>query len=217
MSTAAKTSSKKTSAAKTVEPVAAAPVAKAAAPAPAKKAEKAAAPVAKAAAPVVAAPVAAPASPAKVEEDVSATLLKSIADLQEQVSALKSAIPAISTALKGIEKQAARVVKKAERRRKRKTDSNGEAKPTHFKVPVKITDELTSFLGLPKGSLLSRGDGTKGVIAYARSHSLMDKQSIKADAALRKLLLLNEGDSLTILNLQRYMKHLYIKETPVAA
>ena len=42
----------------------------------------------------------------------------------------------------------------------------------------------------------------------------MNKQVIKADAALRKLLNLTEKDELKILNLQRYLKPHYIKPTP---
>jgi hypothetical protein len=47
----------------------------------------------------------------------------------------------------------------------------------------------------------------------------MDKQVIKADAALRKLLALTEKDELKILNLQRFLKPHYLKDAvaPVAA
>jgi chromatin remodeling complex protein RSC6 len=54
-------------------------------------------------------------------------------------------------------------------------------------------------------------------MAYAKAHSLMNKQTINADASLRKLLTLAEGDKLTILNLQKFLRRHYIKATPVAA
>jgi chromatin remodeling complex protein RSC6 len=198
----------------------AAPVA-APAPVKAEKATKAktakvaevAAPVAAAAAPVVAAtPVVA------AEEDVSATLIKSISELHDQLSNIKSAISTATNALKTIEKQAARVVKKADRRRRRKTDgdASAEPKPCIFTKPVKVSDELCAFLGQAKGTEVSRSAVTKGVMAYARSHNLMDKQTIKADAALRKLLTLTDGDELTILNLQKFLRRHYIKAAPVA-
>jgi hypothetical protein len=57
---------------------------------------------------------------------------------------------------------------------------------------------------------------TKGVLAYAKSHGLMDKQTIKADAALRKLLTLSETDNLTILNLQTFLKRHYVKTAKTA-
>ena len=191
------------------EPVAAAPV----------KATKAKAVKAVVEAPVVVATpvVAATPSDSVVEEDVGASLHKSITELHDQLSALKTAASAAAAALKVIEKQAGRVIKKADRRRKRKAEAveGAEPKPCIFTKPVRISDELCSFLAHPKNTEVSRSAVTKGVMAYARAHNLMDKQTIKADAALRKLLTLNEGDSLTILNLQKYLRSHYIK-APVA-
>lgn len=220
MSTAAKSASKKATKAE-VAPVAA--VAAPAAPAKAAKAPKAAkAEAAPAPAPVaVPAPVAAAAAaPAPaVEEDVSAALTASIGQLHEQLASLKTAFATAAATLKTIEKQAARVVKKAERRRKRKSDGakTGEPKACIFTKPVKISDELCSFLGKPKGTEISRSEVTKAVMAYAYSHNLMDKQQIKADAALRKLLTVTENDKVTILNLQKYLNRHYVKPAPVAA
>ena len=213
MSTAAKSAGKK-STAKPAEVAAPAPVA-AAAPAPAKatKAKKAEAPAAAAPAPV-AAPVVAPtpATEASTEEDVSVSLTNTIAQLHEQLTALKGAVSTAAATLKTIEKQAGRVVKKAERRRKRKsTTEGGEAKPCIFTKEVRVSDELCAFLGKPKGSSVSRSAVTKAVIAYAKSHNLMDKQNIKADAALRKLLSLGEGDNLSILTLQKHLRNHYVK------
>jgi chromatin remodeling complex protein RSC6 len=217
MSSAAKTS-KKT--AKAPEAVAApAPVAAPAA-APAKATKKAA--KAEAAAPAPA-PVAAPVAPTPesvahvTEEDQGAALQKSIAALQENLSAIKTAYAAAANALKAIEKQAARLAKRADRKKKRSTKTEGgEAKPCIFTKPVKVTDELCAFLGKPKGTEISRSAVTKGVMAYAKAHNLMDKQTIKADAALRKLLTLSETDSLSILNLQKYLGRHFVKAAPVA-
>jgi chromatin remodeling complex protein RSC6 len=217
------TTTKTTKAAKAVAATVTVPVEAVAAPAVPAKAAKA--PKAKASAPVAApvvevAPtptVAATPTDSVVEEDVGASLQKSITELHEQLSALKTAASAAAAALKVIEKQAARVVKKADRRRKRKADAvaGAEPKPCIFTKPVKISDELCSFLAQPKNTEVSRSAVTKGVMAYARANNLMDKQTIKADGALRKLLTLNEGDSLTILNLQKFLRRHYIK-APVA-
>jgi chromatin remodeling complex protein RSC6 len=173
------------------------------------------------AAPVVVAPVATPsvASPT-TDEDVGAVLLKSITDLHDQLTALKTAFQLASASLKTIDKQAARVVKKADRRKRRsKTEvvEGAEPKPCIFTKPVRISEELCSFLGKPKDTEVSRSSVTKALMAYARANSLMDKQTIKADSSLRKLLTLNEGDALTILNLQKYLRRHYVKTTPVAA
>jgi chromatin remodeling complex protein RSC6 len=221
MSTAAKTTSNKKTA-KAAEPVAA--VAAPVVAAKATKAKKEAKPeVAPVAAPVVATTVVVP-SPTDsavtaTEEDIGASLQKTITDLHEQLTALKTAFSTAAATLKVVEKQAARVIKKADRRRKRKVEAveGAEPKPCIFTKPVKISAELCSFLGKPKDTEVSRSSVTKGVMAYARANNLMDKQTIKADSSLRKLLTLNEGDALTILNLQKYLRRHYIKPAPVAA
>lgn len=217
MSTAAKTSKKsaKTETAAVAAPVAAAaPVAVKAS----KKATKAEVVAAPAVTPVVET-VVAPTPATATDEDLGASLQKSIASLQENLNNLKSATAAAASALKTIEKQAARLAKRADRRRKRSSAKveGAEPKPCIFTKPVKITDELCSFLGKPKGTEISRSAVTKGVMAYAKAHNLMEKQTIKADAALRKLLSLSETDNLTILNLQKFLGRHYVKPAPVAA
>jgi len=119
--------------------------------------------------------------------------------------------------MKKMEKQVARLEKKAERRRRRKTGvvgADGEKKPnptTVFTKPVEITKELCVFLKLAPGTQVSRSDVTRGVMKYAKDNQLTDKQTIKPDATLRKLLGLTEQDNLTILNLQKYLKGHYVK------
>lgn len=208
MSSASKSKAAPKSATKTPEPVvAAAPVV--AEKKTAKKAEKAAA--APAPAPVAAAPVAA-AAETEAPAD-SAVLLKGFEELHEQLSGMKAALQTSLAALKTLEKQAARLAKKADRRGRRKAEATegGEPKPCIFTKPVKVSAELCSFLALPKDSEVSRSAVTKAVMAYARAHNLMDKQTIKADAPLRKLLTLTENDTLTILNLQKFLRRHYVK------
>jgi hypothetical protein len=224
--TSAKTAPKTTkakAAKETPAPVAAVPVPVAAAPvaAPVKaakaKAEKAVAPVA---ADGPASPAVNMLTPATVsDEDVTTTLLKTITDLQEQVQSLKSGLSTVAATLKTVERQAGRVIKKVARRRRAKTTETGEAvepKPCIFTKPVAVTDELNAFLGNAKGTQISRASVTKGVMTYARSHSLLDKQTINADAPLRKLLSLKEGDVLTILNLQKFLRNHYVKAVVAA-
>jgi len=203
---------------KTVKAAEVAPVAVAVA-APAPKATKTAAKAAPAPEPVAVPVVVVAPSPAVEEEDVSSSLLKTVAELHEQLTALKSAVSTAAATLKVVEKQAARVIKKADRRRKRKAEAveGAEPKPCIFTKPVKISTELCAFLGKPKDTEVSRSAVTKGVMEYARNHNLMEKQTIKADAPLRKLLTLNEGDLLTILNLQKFLRRHYVKPAPVAA
>ncbi len=187
---------------------AAAPEAAAAAPAPvAAKAAKAAAPVASPA-PAAAAPVATEA--AHEEVNIAAKVTAAV----EKVNSLRTALAAVYSDLKVLEKQVPRELKKAQKGRRNRKTEGGEDKPkkeTVFTKPTPISDALCTFLGVAKGSSVSRSEVTSKVCAYAKQKGLMDKQNIKADAALRKLLALTDKDELKILNLQRYLKPHYIK------
>jgi chromatin remodeling complex protein RSC6 len=215
-----------------VEVAAPAPVA-AAAPAAAPKATKKAA-----AAPAAAAPAVTTAAPAVVvpatatatatattdvaavsEDDVGAQLTAQINTLHEQLAAQKAAFAATAAGLKVIEKLAARLIKKAGRKGKGKSKAvdGAPAKPCVFTEPTTVSAELGAFLGLAKGALISRSNVTSGIVNYAKSHSLMNKQAINTDAPLRKLLGVTETDNLTILNLQKYLSKHYVKAAPVAA
>jgi hypothetical protein len=169
--------------------------------------QAAAAPVA----PVVVAPVVAATVEAVAEEE---SVVANFAGLLTKFNALRTALNELAPEMKKMEKQVARLEKKAERRRRRKTGADGEKKAnptTVFTKPVEITKELCVFLQLAPGTQISRSDVTRGVMKYAKEHQLTDKQTIKPDATLRKLLGLTEKDNLTILNLQKYLKGHYVK------
>jgi len=77
-----------------------------------------------------------------------------------------------------------------------------------------ISPELASFMGLPAGSQRSQTDVTKFVATYVREHSCFDpshKRTIVPDAKLGKLLRANDGEVVTYLNLQKFLKAHFIK------
>jgi len=79
-----------------------------------------------------------------------------------------------------------------------------------------ITDELASFMGLPAKSQKSQTDVTKFISNYIKDHSCFDpkfKRNIIPDAKLSKLLRVKDGDSVTYLNLQTYLKVHFVKPT----
>jgi len=209
---AKKTTTKKAAAAPVAAPVVAAPVV---------VAPVVAAPVV---APVIAAPVATTeATPvAAAEENVN--VVGQFNTLVEKVNLLRSTLGAVFSDMKKLEKQIPRELKRAQKGRRRRAPAVTEGgepivkKESVFTKPTPISDALCTFLGIAKGSLVSRSEVTTRVCAYAKSHQLMDKQIIKADASLRKLLALTEKDELKILNLQKYLKPHYLKPAvPVAA
>ena len=234
MSSTATASSKKTASGRkatiATAPVATpAPVAAVSTPAPATKASKASATAHATVAPVAAtvAPVAtishveaAPAAPA-AEASADVNVVTQFNGIVEKVNALRSTLSVLFSDMKKLEKQIPRELKKAQKGRRRKAAvvEGEEGKPkkeTVFTKPTQISDALCTFLGVAKGTHISRSEVTTRVCKYAKDNALMVKQVIKADAPLRKLLALTEADELKILNLQRYLKPHYIK-APVAA
>jgi len=192
----------------------AAPAVAAPAPAPVVVAAPAPAPVVAAPAPVAAAPVEAAAAAATEQVNITAEFTS----LVEQVNTLRTTVSTVFSTMRKLEKQIPRELKKASKggRRHRKAEGDAPKKDTVFTRPVPISDALCTFLGVSKGTQLSRSEVTTRVCAYAKNNKLMDKQVIKADAALRKLLALKESDELKILNLQRYLKPHYTKPAATA-
>lgn len=195
---------------------AAAPVAASAAPVTLPTPVVASAPVAAATIPAVAA------SPtARVEETVN--VMAEFDTLLETVTIMRNTLATVCSELKKLQKQTGREIKKATKGKRRRAvvlTEGGEVKPKRdsvFTKPTKITDELATFLGKPKGSEMVRGDVTKAIMNYVKERKLNNKQKIMADAPLGKLLRLSEKDELTILNLQRFLNVHYFKPTPAVA
>ena len=189
------------------------------------KKEKAAkaAPAAAAAAPVVvsATPVEQAAAPAAAAGP--ATTLE--ADLKSVAARLNSArelLAALVSDVKKLDKRVHKEIKDARKRRRRSKPEEvegAEAKPrvlSIFERPVQVTAELCKFLVKPVGTLMSRSEVTKGVNNYVKEKNLKNKHDITPDAALKALLAIPDGDSLTYFNLQRYLNRHYVKAAPVA-
>ena len=171
-----------------------------------------AAPVVVSSTPVEAAAVAAPAGPTTtLDEDLKAVTLN--------LNTLKETVSAMLAQVKKLDKRVHREIKDARKRKRRAAPVEGaEAKPrvlSIFERPTKVTEELLTFLGKPKDTLLSRSEVTKAVNNYVKEKNLKNKHDIKPDAALKKLLAIEDGTALTYFNLQKYLNHHYIK-APVA-
>jgi hypothetical protein len=194
-------------------PVTAAVPAPVAAPAKAAPA-KAAAPVT-AVAPVAAAVDEAAAPVVSVQDDVKSMLV--------QANTVRETVGALVAELKRLEKRVARLQKEADKRRRRskKVPVEGEEvkprKPSIFELPTPLSDDLCGFLGVSKGSKESRSNVTKAITSYVKQHELKNKHNITPDAKLKSLLGVQEGETLTYFNLQRYLNRHYLKAPVVTA
>ena len=175
--------------------------------------------------------VAAPApAPVAAVETTEVSLTDEITSLQQQLTALRDGATAALALLKRVSRRAQQDIKDAsKRRRKQKTQEGGDApkKPNNFQVPVPISPELAAFLKC--SSTISRTEVNTLMQQFAKSNGLTKGQTIhltpteemKADSSwkfnqgaatsLRKLLNCPEGETLTIFNIQKYLKHHYPK------
>jgi chromatin remodeling complex protein RSC6 len=82
-----------------------------------------------------------------------------------------------------------------------------------------LTDELCSFMGLAAKSQRSQTDVTKFVSQYVKAHNCFDpnfKRRIIPDSKLGKLLRVKDGQEVTYLNLQSFLKVHFIKPVVTA-
>ena len=196
--------------------------------APATKVEASAAPktprVKKTAAPKVdavaaSAPVDAAAQPVVAPvADVAGLPLK-MTEFSAKLQQLVGLFSTVKNDFKTLEKAVTREMKAAQKASSKKRRNNGNRKPSGFIKPTRISDELAAFLGKTVGTEMARTDVSKEINAYIQSNGLQDKangRKINPDAKLTKLLKLSKEDELTYFNLQRFMKHHFIKAEVVA-
>jgi chromatin remodeling complex protein RSC6 len=175
------------------------------------------------------APVAAPAAvaaatPLPVETRSADVILTSVQD------ALKSLNAEVTTRVRALiaeASEAAKALKRSARDSKRRVRKDPatmtpEERTTYearrannaFLKLRPISDELSTFMGLPAKSERSQTDVTKFVATYVREHSCFDpnfKRRIIPDAKLAKLLRAKDGQEITYLNLQSFLKVHFLK------
>ena len=156
------------------------------------------------------------AAPEGSENTVTSKLNEYSGKLQQ----LSNLFASLKSDFKTLEKTVNRELKAAQKSSSKRRRVSGTRQPSGFVKPTRISDELATFLGKAIGSEMARTEVSKEINAYIRAKSLQDKENgrkIHPDAALTKLLQVQKGDELTYFNLQRYMKHHFIKAVPASA
>jgi chromatin remodeling complex protein RSC6 len=163
--------------------------------------------------PVEPAPAAVPET-TSTEPAVEGNLQLKLAEYGAKLQSLVALVNVVKNDYKTLEKSVARELKVAQKASSKRKKSSGNRAPSGFVKPTLITDELAAFLGKEKGSLLARTAVSKEINGYIRANNLQDPtngRKINADAKLAKLLKLSKNDELTYFNLQKFMKHHFIK------
>lgn len=183
-----------------------------------KKAAKAAAPVEESAA-VVDAAAAAPLTNEVVVAETETSVNQKMNEFSAKLQQLASIFSSLKGDFKTLEKTLAREIKAAQKTsvKKRRT---GNRAPSGFVKPTLISDELAAFLGKSKGSEMARTAVSREINQYIRTNKLQNETNgriIVPDSKLAALLKTQPTDELTYFNLQRFMKHHFIKTEAVVA
>ena len=164
---------------------------------------------------VAAVPAVAAAAPAQSSEALLATLTEQLKALSTEFTAkVREAVKSTQEAAKAAKKEA----RDSKKKRKISPDqmtpeqkAAWEARRANnaFLVQRPLSPELCSFMGISAGSKRSQTEVTKFVSEYVKSHSCFDpnfKRRIIPNAALSKLLRVDDKTEVTYLNLQKYLK-----------
>jgi len=183
---------------------------------PEKKVKAAKVDAVQAAEPVAAPVVASSDAEPTAESSVASKLTEFSAKLQQAFSIFST----LKSDFKTLEKAVNREMKVAQKASSKKSKRSGNRQPSGFVKPTRISDELAKFLGKTIGTEMARTDVSKEINAYIRANNLQDKENgrkIIPDAKLSTLLKTQPSDELTYFNLQRFMKHHFIKAAAVSA
>jgi chromatin remodeling complex protein RSC6 len=165
-----------------------------------------------ASAPAKAAAVAPVTVPAVAAETNAPTEVSNIDVLEKKVNELTAFCKEVQVLLKVVKKEFEKMKKTSEKAERKRNIARST--PSGFAKPTKISDELCDFLKITKGSELSRTEVTRHITKYVRENNLNkadNKRIIIPNAALRKLLNCKESDTISYFNLQKWLKHHFVK------
>ena len=143
----------------------------------------------------------------KLDDNITIQINALIGTIANLVTELKS----VQSEVKSLQKNYGKVLKEHTKNSKKK---NTNRQPSGFAKPSKISDEMAEFLSLDKSELVPRNEITKLINKYIIDNDLRnpsDKRQIVPNKELSTLLNLQGDEKLSYFNLQKYMKHHFIK------
>ncbi len=96
----------------------------------------------------------------------------------------------------------------------KKKKSSTKREPIGFTKPVKLSDELSDFINVERGTKLGRNEVSRHIMQYIKNNGLQDKinqRTINPDEKLKALIKIKPDETLTYFNLQRYLSPHFLK------
>lgn len=155
--------------------------------------------------------------PAFLTDNTIVTLMAELASLEQQEGVIQQK-RRIKRRL--LEKAVVKLLKSNSKAANKKQKRSGNRQPSGFIRPTLISDELATFLGKDLGTEMARTAVTNQINNYIKLNNLKDAKNgrqINADEKLSTLLKLGKDDVLTYFNLQKFMKHHFVKKADVVA
>lgn len=147
-------------------------------------------------------------------------LVAQLNSMTELISSLALTSKSLTVEMKALAKDVnkLRVSKGKGKKEKKPVDPDAPKRVNALEKPVKISDELSTFLGFTVGELVSRQQVTQTINKYVKEHKLQDPNNgryilLESDEGLKLKALLRDPDQpLTFFNIQRYLKPHYLKD-----
>lgn len=153
----------------------------------------------------------------KTEDVEELNALEALNSYLKDLNDLKATIAEFHKRGKEIKKLFEKEMKELKKSSKKKRTRKPDAKPGGFRKPVKISDEMCEFIGIPKGKKLARTEVSKKLNEYIRDKKLQNEKDRRIIEPDEKLLSLFSDDytedcRLDFFTMQKYIKHHYIKD-----
>jgi chromatin remodeling complex protein RSC6 len=156
----------------------------------------------------------------EVQVDID-PLVAQLNSMTELISALAVTSKSLTNEMKALTKDVnkLRASKKGKGKKEKKpVDPDAPKRVNALEKPVKISDELSTFLGFTVGEMISRQQVTLTINKFVKEHKLQDPSNgryilLESEQGLKLKALLRDPDQpLTFFNIQRYLKPHYLKD-----
>ena len=145
---------------------------------------------------------------------IESSMTTVLSDFAKNIQALSESLNKMKAEFRTLEKQVLREAKTMDKVNAKRNKNKGSRAPSGFVKPASISPELAKFLGVAADTKMARTDVTKMITSYVKEHNLQASDNgrrIMPDSKLKALLNVTDKDEVTYFNLQKFMKHHFVK------